>query len=482
MDCNDLAITFDDILLLPGYSEVLPAEVDTSTRLTREINLNIPICSAAMDTVTESNMAIAIATEGGIGIIHKNIPIDKQAMDVKKVKRSANGVIPDPITLTTEATLKQARDIMQDARVSGFPIVEEGKVVGILTTRDMNFETDETVKISAIMTGTDLVTAPPGTTLEEAREILRRKKVEKLMLVDKENHLKGLITMRDIGNLTRYPLANRDSSGRLIVGAAIGIEDYQRLEALIEAQVDVVCIDTAHGHSKMVIETLKYIKEHYDIQVIAGNIATGEAATALMEAGADALKVGIGPGSICTTRVVTGVGMPQVTALQSVVEEARKKEVPVIGDGGIKFSGDITKALALGASSVMIGSLFAGVEEAPGNLVYYQGRTYKEYRGMGSISAMESGSKDRYGQSKVRSEKLVPEGIEARVPFLGRLGGFMHQLTGGLKAGMGYCGAANLDELVQKSRFIQVSSASLRESHPHDVQIAKEAPNYRLER
>ncbi len=478
---EDVAFTYDDILLVPNFSEVLPGEVDVRTRLTREIRLNIPICSAAMDTVTEAEMAIAIATEGGIGIIHKNLQIEKQAKEVQKVKRSANGVIPDPIALSPAATLREARRVMKEARVSGFPIIEDGRFVGILTTRDMNFEQNEDVKVGSIMTREHLVTAPPGTTLEEAKKILHREKIEKLPLVDVRGQLCGMITMKDIRNLTEFPLANRDSSGRLVVGAAVGVEDYERVEALVAAHVDVVCIDTAHGHSRKVIETLREFKKRYKVQVIAGNIATRDAAEALIEAGADALKVGIGPGSICTTRVVTGVGVPQVTAVLTVSAAARPKDVPVIADGGIKYSGDVTKAMALGASSVMIGSLLAGVSEAPGELVYYQGRTFKEYRGMGSVPAMERGSGERYGQKGVASRKLVPEGIEARVPYLGELGPFAHQLTGGLRAGLGYCGARNLEELRAKARFVRISPASLRESHPHDVVIAKEAPNYRVE-
>lgn len=475
------AVTYDDVLLVPNYSDTLPSEVDLSTQLTREVKLNIPICSAAMDTVTESKMAIAMATEGGIGLIHKNMSIEKQADEVAKVKRSANGVITDPITLSPNETLRKANDVMHEANVSGFPIVDQGKLVGILTTRDMNFESNEEVKISEIMTKSHLVTAPSRTTLDEAKDILHKNKIEKLLLVDDDKKLYGLITMRDIQNLVNYPLANRDNSGRLIVGAAVGVGEYERIEALIDENVDVICIDTAHGHSIKVLETLKYIKSKFEIQVIAGNIATADAAEALINAGADALKVGIGPGSICTTRVVTGVGMPQISAIKTVHSVASLKGVPVIADGGIKFSGDITKALAIGASSVMLGSLLAGVSESPGIEIYYQGRKYKEYRGMGSLSAMEKGSKDRYGQKGVQSDKLVPEGVEARVTFLGELSSYLHQLTGGLRAGMGYCGSKNLSELVEKARFIQVTSAGLRENHPHDVMIAREAPNYRVE-
>lgn len=483
MNCyqKDMAITYDDILLVPNYSEVLPTEVDISTRLTRDISLNIPICSAAMDTVTEAGMAIAIATEGGLGFIHRNLGVERQALEVRKVKRSANGVIPDPVTLSPEATLRDARRIMEEANVSGFPIVENGRVVGIITTRDMNFETDEGMKIGKIMTSSGLVTAPPDTTLDQAREILRRKKVEKLLLVDGKERLKGLITMKDIKNLTKFPLANRDTQGRLRVGAAVGARDFDRIEALIEAKVDVICIDTAHGHSKNVLDTLKQVARRKEVQVVAGNIATSDAADDLIKAGAHALKVGIGPGSICTTRVVTGAGMPQITAIESVVSRAKKKGIPVIADGGIKHSGDITKALAVGASSVMLGGLLAGLNESPGKIVYYQGRTYKEYRGMGSLGAMEQGCRDRYGQAGVKeTDKLVPEGIEGRVAYLGELTNFIHQLTGGLRAGLGYCGSRNLEELRKKARFVKIGPASVRENHPHDVVIAKEAPNYRV--
>lgn len=475
------AVTFDDVLLVPNYSDILPSQVQLKTKLTREISLNIPICSAAMDTVTESDMAIAMATEGGIGMIHKNMSIAKHADEVRKVKRSANGVITDPITLSSHETLGRAYEVMSEAQVSGFPIVDDGKVVGILTTRDMNFENNRDAKISELMTKDNLVTAPPETTLDEAKEILHHNKIEKLLLVNTDGSLHGLITMRDIQNLVDYPLANRDSSGRLIVGAAVGVCEYERIEALIDANVDVITIDTAHGHSIKVLETLRHIKSKYDIQAIAGNIASADAAEALIDAGADAVKVGIGPGSICTTRVVTGVGVPQISAIETVYEVASRKGVPVIADGGIKYSGDITKALAVGASAVMLGSLLAGVAESPGSVVYYQGRKYKEYRGMGSLGAMEKGSKDRYGQKDVKTDKLVPEGVEARVTFLGELSAYLHQLTGGLRSGMGYCGATSLDELIERARFVQVTSAGLRENHPHDVVIAREAPNYRVE-
>ena len=474
------AVTFDDVLLVPNYSEITPSEVTLRTQLTRKISLNIPICSAAMDTVTESNMAIAMATEGGIGFIHKNMSIHKQADEVRIVKRSANGVISDPLSLRPDETLGRAKQVMQDGNVSGFPIVEENKVVGILTTRDINFEQDLDVKISELMTKDPLVTAKPGTTLEEAREILHRHKIEKLLLVNDDGSLNGLITMRDIKNLTKYPLANRDQQGRLIVGAAVGVGEYERIEALINAHVDVIAIDTAHGHSVKVLETLEFIKKDHDIQVIAGNIATADAAKALIDAGADALKVGIGPGSICTTRVVSGVGVPQITAIETVKKAASEFGVPVIADGGIKYSGDITKALAIGADSVMVGSLLAGVTESPGTIVFYQGRKFKEYRGMGSLSAMEKGSKDRYGQKDVQTDKLVPEGVEARVAFLGELNSYLNQLTGGLRSGLGYCGARNLEELVEKARFVKVTASGLKEAHPHDVTIAREAPNYRV--
>jgi IMP dehydrogenase len=479
---SDPAITFDDVLLVPNYSEILPSEVDLKTQFTRNVSLNIPMCSAAMDTVTESRMAIAIAILGGIGIIHKNLTVDKQADEVRKVKRSANGVINDPLTLSPDQTLKKAYEVMYEAHVSGFPIVKDSKLVGILTTRDMNFETNEDMKISEIMTKDNLVTAPAGTTLEEAKNILHREKKEKLLLLDEKGALNGLITMRDIKNLTAYPLANRDSSGRLIVGAAVGVLDYDRIEALVEAKVDVICVDTAHGHHKNMIETVKYIKSKFDIEVVAGNVATSDAAEYLINAGVDAVKVGIGPGSICTTRVVTGVGVPQITAVEGVCNVAHAKGIPVIADGGIKNSGDISKILAVGADSVMLGSLLAGVEESPGSLIYYQGRQYKEYRGMGSLGAMNQGSKDRYGQKGVQSDKLVPEGVEARVAYTGKLSDYLHQLTGGLRSGLGYCGAKNLKELTEKARFVKITQSGIRENHPHDVMIAREAPNYRVER
>jgi len=478
----DPAITFDDVLLVPNYSEILPSEVDLKTRFTKKITLNIPMVSAAMDTVTESKMSIAIAILGGIGIIHKNLSIEKQADEVRKVKRSANGVINDPLTLRPDETLKKAYEIMREARVSGFPIVDNNKLVGILTTRDMTFETNEDTQISKIMTKENLVTAPSTTTLEEAKNILHREKKEKLILLNEKGELSGLITMRDIKNLTAYPMANRDESGRLIVGAAVGVGEYERIEALVNANVDVICVDTAHGHSIKVKETVEYIKSKFDIQVIAGNIATRDAAEFLIDAGVDALKVGIGPGSICTTRVVTGVGVPQISAVESVCEVAHSKGVPVIADGGIKNSGDISKILAVGADTVMLGSLLAGVEESPGSLIYYQGRQYKEYRGMGSIGAMAQGSKDRYGQKGVHSDKLVPEGVEARVAYMGKLSDYLHQLTGGLRAGLGYCGAKNLPDLVKKARFVKITQSGIRENHPHDVVIAREAPNYRVER
>lgn len=477
---NEPGITFDDVLLVPNYSEVLPSEVSLKTQLTRKIQLNVPICSAAMDTVTESRMAIAMATEGGIGVIHKNMSIYKQADEVRKVKRSANGVITNPLTLNPEETLGRAMDVMADGLVSGFPIVEGGKVVGILTTRDTNFETERGTPIRELMTKDNLITAKPSTTLEEAKTILHDHKIEKLLLINDDGSLHGLITMRDIKNLVNFPLANRDKTGRLIVGAAVGVGEFERIEALIDANVDVICIDTAHGHSVKVLETLKQVKAKHDIQVIAGNIASADAAQALIEAGADAIKVGIGPGSICTTRVVSGVGVPQISAIETVHEVAKREGVPVIADGGIKYSGDITKALAVGANAVMLGSLLAGVTESPGEEVYFQGRKYKEYRGMGSIEAMAQGSKDRYGQKDVQSDKLVPEGVEARVAFLGDLSSYLHQLIGGLRSGMGYCGSKDLSELVAKARFVKVTAAALKENHPHDVVIAKEAPNYRV--
>ena len=471
-------LTYDDILLVPAYSEVLPTEIATSTRLTRRIELNIPIVSAAMDTVTESRLAIALAKDGGIGIIHKNASVEVQAREVEKVKRSAHGVILDPVTLPPTATVKDVRALMVAHNVSGIPVVEGRRVVGILTKRDLRFQTDEDVPVTQLMT-TKLVTAPPESTLEDAKQLLHRAKVEKLLLVDDDKNLCGLITIRDINLTEEHPNACKDDQGRLRVGAAVGVNDMERVEALVDAGVDVVVVDTAHGHSKNVIDTVQAIKAAYDVDVVAGNVATPEGAQALVEAGADAVKIGIGPGSICTTRVVAGVGVPQASAVRACAEAVKSRGVPIIADGGIKYSGDITKALALGADVVMLGSLLAGVEESPGEVVIMKGRTYKEVRGMGSLGAMVDGSKDRYGQQAVSdARKLVPEGIEGRVPYKGPVTAYLYQLVGGVRAGMGYVGATDLIGLRERARFVRVSAAGLRESHPHDVEITKEAPNY----
>ncbi len=472
-------ITFDDVLLIPAKSDFVPSQADTSTRLTNNIRINIPIVSAAMDTVTEAALAIALAQEGGVGIIHKNLSTEAQRREVAKVKRSENGVILDPVTLSPNEPVKKARDLMNEQNVSGIPIVEAKKLVGILTRRDLKFLKDYNVKISSVMTKENLVTGPAGTTLDEAKEILQRHKIEKLLLVNNDGELAGLITMRDIDRVQQYPIAARDQRGRLRVGAAVGVNEHERIEALIGAEVDVVVVDTAHGHSQNVVETVKAIKSKYDIDVIAGNIATAEAAEELIGAGANAVKVGIGPGAICTTRVISGVGVPQVSAIMNCAKAAEKHNIPVIADGGIRHSGDITKAIAAGASSVMLGSLFAGLKESPGQLVIYKGRQFKEYRGMGSLGAMVKGSAERYGQkSSTVLEKLVPEGVEGRVPYRGTLGEFVYQLVGGLRAGMGYCGARSIEELRRKSQFVRISPASVSESHPHDIQITKEAPNY----
>jgi IMP dehydrogenase len=472
-------ITFDDVLLIPARSDFIPTEADTTSRLTRRIPLNIPIVSAAMDTVTESALAIALAQEGGIGIIHKNLTIEAQKREVIKVKRSENGIILDPVTLTPDMTVAKAREVMQEQNVSGIPIVEGQKLVGILTRRDLKFLADDSVPIRQVMTKENLVTGPAETTLEEAQKILQKHKVEKLLLVNKEGRLVGLITMRDIERVQQFPAAVRDRRGRLRVGAAVGVRDHDRVKALIEAEVDVLVVDTAHGHSKNVIEMVRWIKKQFDIDVIAGNIATAEAAKDLVMAGADAVKVGIGPGAICTTRIIFGVGVPQISAVMDAVSYADKEGVPVIADGGIRHSGDITKAIAAGASSVMLGSLFAGLAESPGQLVIYKGRQFKEYRGMGSLGAMVSGSADRYGQSSsAERDKLVPEGVEGRVPYRGTLSNFVYQLVGGLRAGMGYCGTRTIEELRRNSRFVRISMAGFSESHPHNIVITKESPNY----
>lgn len=472
-------ITFDDVLLVPAKSDFVPSQAQTSTRLTNNITINIPIVSAAMDTVTESVLAIALAQEGGIGIIHKNLSIEAQKREVAKVKRSENGVIIDPITLTPNEPVKKAWDLMNEQNVSGIPIVEGKKLKGILTHRDLKFLKDYNVKISSVMTKDNLVTGPAETTLEQAKEILQKHKIEKLLLVNKKNELAGLITMRDIDRIEQYPIAAKDKRGRLRVGAAVGVGDFERIEALIAAEVDVIVVDTAHGHSQNVIDTVKKIKSKHKIDVIAGNIASAQAALDLIKAGANAVKVGIGPGAICTTRIISGVGVPQISAIMDCALVADKYNIPVIADGGIKQSGDITKAIAAGASSVMLGALFAGLKESPGQLVIYKGRQFKEYRGMGSLGAMVKGSAERYGQkSSVAKEKLVPEGVEGRVPYRGMLSDFVYQLVGGLRAGMGYCGTPTIEELRKNGKFVRVSSASVSESHPHDIQITKEAPNY----
>ena len=472
-------ITFDDVLLIPAKSDFVPSQADTRTQLTNNIKINIPIISAAMDTVTEAALAIALAQEGGIGIIHKNLSVEEQQREVAKVKRSEHGVILDPVTLSPGLPVRRAQELMKVQNVSGIPIIEGKKLVGILTRRDLKFLKDYDVKISSVMTKDNLVTGPAGTTLEQAKEILQKHKIEKLLLVDRHDELVGLITMRDIDRVQQYPIAARDRRGSLRVGAAVSIHEYERIEALISADVDIIVVDTAHGHSQNVIDTVKKIKAEYDIDVIAGNIATAEAAEDLIAAGANAVKIGIGPGAICTTRVISGVGMPQVSAIINCAKVAQKHNIPVIADGGVRQSGDISKAIAAGASSVMIGSLFAGLKESPGQLVIYKGRQFKEYRGMGSLGAMVKGSAERYGQrSSTERSKLVPEGVEGRVPYRGTLSDFVYQLVGGLRAGMGYCGAKNIEELRKNSRFVRISAASVSESHPHDIQITKEAPNY----
>ena len=472
-------LTFDDVLLIPAESNILPADIQLQTRLTKKITLNIPLMSAAMDTVTESRMAIAVAREGGIGIIHKNMSIGAQAEQVDMVKRSENGVITNPFWLAPGHTLAEADELMAKYRISGVPICDNGKLIGIITNRDMKFETDMTQLIDNVMTKEDLVTAPEGTTLEEAREILRAHKIEKLPIVDGEGRLKGLITIKDIEKAQVYPNSARDAKGRLLVGAAIGVtaDVLDRVKALVNAGADVLCLDSAHGHSHNILECVRRIKALYpDVQLIAGNVATAEGTRALIEAGADCVKIGIGPGSICTTRVVAGIGVPQVTAIYDAAQVAAEYDVPIIADGGIKFSGDLAKAIAAGGNVVMLGSLLAGCEESPGDTEVFQGRQFKVYRGMGSLGAMGKGSKDRYFQEG--NKKLVPEGVEGRVPYKGTVGDTIYQLMGGLRAGMGYCGCATIDELRSKARFIQITAAGLKESHPHDVYITKEAPNY----
>ena len=475
-------ITFDDVLLVPAYSEVTPNMIDLTTYLTKKIKLNIPMMSAGMDTVTEHRMAIAMARQGGIGIIHKNMSIEAQAEEVDKVKRSENGVITDPFFLSPDHTLADAEDLMHNFRISGVPITENGKLVGIITNRDLKFETDYTKKIKESMTSEGLITAPEGITLDEAKKILAKARKEKLPIVDKDFHLKGLITIKDIEKQIKYPLSAKDDQGRLLCGAAVGITAnmMDRIDALVKSHVDVIVVDSAHGHSLNILNAVKKIKAAYpDLQVIAGNVATGEATRSLIEAGADAVKVGIGPGSICTTRVVAGIGVPQITAVMDAFAVAKEYGIPIIADGGIKYSGDMTKALAAGGNVCMMGSIFAGCDEAPGTFELYQGRKYKVYRGMGSLAAMENGSKDRYFQEGAK--KLVPEGVEGRVAYKGSLEDTVFQLIGGIRSGMGYCGCPTIPELQERGRFVKITAASLKESHPHDIHITKEAPNYSID-
>jgi IMP dehydrogenase len=478
------ALTFDDVLLVPQKSSVLPSETDIGTRLTRNITLSVPICSAAMDTVTEAPLAIALAQEGGIGFVHKNMPLERQAQEVDKVKRSESGMIVDPVTVAPTARVAEALEVMARYRISGVPVTVGPRLVGILTNRDLRFETRTQLPVSELMTKENLITVPVGTTLEQAKEILHRHKVEKLLVVDKDFNLKGLITVKDIQKQIKYPNACKDALGRLRVGAAVGVtpDVLDRVAALVEVKVDVVAVDTAHGHTRKVLETVQAVRARFpELEIVAGNVGTHEGAADLVEAGVSAVKVGMGPGSICTTRVVSGAGMPQITAIADAARAA-KGEVPVIADGGVKFSGDVVKALAAGASSVMIGSLFAGTDESPGELILRQGRSFKSYRGMGSLGAMKEGSRDRYFQEfEGNQQKLVPEGIEGMVPYKGPLSAMVQQLVGGLRAGMGYCGCASIRDLQSKARFVRISSAGLKESHVHDVIITKEAPNYRLE-
>ena len=480
-----LGLTFDDVLLVPAESSILPLETDVATRLTERITLHIPLVSAAMDTVTESRTAIAMAQEGGLGFVHRNMPVAAQAAEVEKVKKSESGMIADPITVQPDQKIAEAQEIMRKYGISGLPVTQGGRLVGILTNRDLRFERRSDRPVSEVMTKDNLVTAKPGVDLDEAKEILHRHRIEKLLVVDEKFHLQGLITVKDIEKKTQYPHACKDERGRLRVGAAVGVgsDCEERVEALMRAGADVIAVDTAHGHSKNVLDVVKSIRRrHPDLEIAAGNVATEEGALALIQAGASVVKVGVGPGSICTTRVVSGVGVPQLTAIAGCAKAAERHNIPIISDGGIKYSGDITKALAAGAHSVMIGSLFAGTEESPGETILYQGRTYKVYRGMGSLGAMGDGSKDRYGQADVGDKmKLVPEGIEGQVPYKGSLAFNIHQLVGGLRAGMGYLGCRTVGELRTKARFMQVTSAGLREGHVHDVFITKEAPNYRAE-
>lgn len=477
---TDEGLTYDDVLIIPRRADIVPSEVVTETRLTRNVRMNIPLVSAAMDTVTEARLSIALAQEGGVGIIHKNLALEAQVREVATVKRSANGVIRDPVTLSPAATAGAAKALMRKHRISGLPVVDDNSVVvGILTSRDLRFQTRSDTRVDDLMTR-DVVTASSSTTLEQAREILHDHKVEKLVLVDADRRLSGLITIKDIGLIEEYPHACRDERGRLRVGAAVGVFDYERTEALIAADCDVIVVDTAHGHSKNVLETVREIKRRWDIEVVAGNVATGEGTRDLIEAGADAVKVGIGPGSICTTRVVAGVGVPQLTAVMRCYDVAKNAGVPIVADGGVRQSGDAAKALAAGASSVMIGSLFAGLEESPGELIHYQGRTFKAVRGMGSLGAMVKGSKDRYSQGDIEErDKLVPEGVEGMVPYKARLSDYVYQFVGGLRSSMGYCGVSTIEEFAREARFVRVTPAALNESHPHDIMITKEAPNYR---
>ncbi|MBW2614889.1 MAG: IMP dehydrogenase [Deltaproteobacteria bacterium] len=487
MNMNDVpyGFTFDDLILVPGHSHVLPGEVDVKTRLSRNITLNIPIVSAAMDTVTEAQTAITIARQGGLGFIHKNMSVERQSLEVEKVKKSESGMIVDPITIEPDRKIHEVMEIMEKYRISGVPVVKAGNLVGIITNRDLRFETNLDQKVEAVMTKEDLATAQVGITLEESKAILHKRRIEKLLVVDEKGKLQGLITIKDIEKIKKYPDSCKDGLGRLRVGAAVGIgpDTEDRIAGLIAANVDVVVVDTAHGHSERVLQTVRDMKKKFpDLELIAGNVATAEGAKALIETGVDGVKVGVGPGSICTTRVVAGVGVPQMTAIMGCADEAKKQGVPIVADGGIKFSGDITKALAGGADTVMIGGLFAGTEESPGETILFQGRTYKVYRGMGSLEAMKEGSRDRYFQEEADMEKkLVPEGIVGRVPYRGSLADNVYQLVGGLRSGMGYIGCADIKTLQTEARFAQITPAGLRESHVHDVIITKEAPNYRLE-
>ncbi|QFR43026.1 IMP dehydrogenase [Sulfurimonas sp. CVO] len=481
MKIRKRALTFEDVLLVPQYSEILPKEVSLETKLTRNISLKIPMVSAAMDTVTEYRAAIAMARLGGIGIIHKNMDIETQCKQVKKVKKSESGVIIDPIYVHPDATLAEANALMSEFKISGVPVIDtNNKLLGILTNRDMRFEKDMTKKADEVMTKMPLVTATKGISLDDAADIMHQNKIEKLPIIDEDGYLKGLVTIKDIKKRIEYPNSNKDDFGRLVVGAAIGVGQLDRAKALVEAGVDVLVLDSAHGHSRGILDTVRKIKETLEIDVIAGNIATAEAVEALIEAGADGVKVGIGPGSICTTRIVAGVGVPQITAIAECADAARKHGVPIIADGGIKYSGDIAKALAVGASCIMAGSLLAGTEESPGDTIMFQGRQYKSYRGMGSIGAMQKGSTDRYFQEGTASDKLVPEGIEGRVPFRGSIAGIVHQMMGGLRSSMGYCGSESIEAFWDKAEFVEITSAGLKESHVHDVIITQEAPNYHI--